>query len=616
MKQIFDALAAKISKERIQKYTEEIHRLEGDESYDNYKRSTDCCLELMRESGFEQVERHALAADGETTWFDCIMPQAWDTCGQSTLTIINPDIPEEKRLLADSFENQFAINPWSAPTPEGGLDCVVINWDTAQKDPAAIAGKFVYINRYTSVQYKYISDRGAAGLITSNLILLDEFPDSYRWCNGTGFTGWYHAKGERRLPMFSLRADRAKYLQDLLAERDNITVHAEAKTRISDGEIYTLTGVLPGKSDQEITLIAHMYEPFLADDAAGGVIICELVRAIKELIAEGVLPELERSLRIVLSMERYGFSEFFQNRERNRRTLTVISMDSACHFPGSDTFPETKLRLSSIFQPSFLDLLLPELYRKLLPQRRLDLEKGNLSDDTFCSDDWIGIPSVWFHSADVRYHHSTCHKFMDADWDLAADIARFAGAFTGALAIWQKKQFKELLEECSMLAGRELQNIIQSIQSGNSCGFEAAEAIRLHGTLMQKRLLSLNAFAPGCVTENDVVFLQDMAEQAAAQLDAEPPQLTEIRKKAANTFVRRLVPNCLMSIAKAPLAERKNSPIPDTLYILLDETRSVYDAARIFKYYFGTEITDQELDRILDHLDYLEKYQYVELKKS
>ena len=167
-----------------------------------------------------------------------------------------------------------------------------------------------------------------------------------------------------------------------------------------------------------------------------------------------------------------------------------------------------------------------------------------------------------------------------------------------------------------MLAGRELQNIIQSIQSGNSCGFEAAEAIRLHGTLMQKRLLSLNAFAPGCVTENDVVFLQDMAEQAAAQLDAEPPQLTEIRKKAANTFVRRLVPNCLMSIAKAPLAERKNSPIPDTLYILLDETRSVYDAARIFKYYFGTEITDQELDRILDYLDYLEKYQYVELKKS
>ena len=121
MKQIFDALAAKISKERIQKYTEEIHRLEGDESYDNYKRSTDCCLELMRESGFEQVERHALAADGETTWFDCIMPQAWDTCGQSTLTIINPDIPEEKRLLADSFENQFAINPWSAPTRRADL---------------------------------------------------------------------------------------------------------------------------------------------------------------------------------------------------------------------------------------------------------------------------------------------------------------------------------------------------------------------------------------------------------------------------------------------------------------------------------------------------------------
>ena len=616
MKQIFDALAGKISKERIQKYTEEIHRLEGDESYDNYKRSTDCCLELMRESGFEQVERHALAADGETTWFDCIMPQAWNTCGQSTLTIINPDIPEEKRLLADSFENQFAINPWSAPTPEGGLDCVVINWDTAQKDPAAIAGKFVYINRYTSVQYKYISDRGAAGLITSNLILLDEFPDSYRWCNGSGFTGWYHAKGERRLPMFSLRADRAKYLQDLLEERNDITIHAEAKTRISDGEIYTLTGVLPGKTDQEITLIAHMYEPFLPDDAAGGVIICELVRAIKELIAEGVLPELERSLRIVLSMERYGFSEYFQDRERNKRTLTVISMDSACHFPGSDTFPETKLRLSSFFQPSFLDLLLPALYRELLPERRLELESGNLSDDTFCSDDWVGIPSIWFHSGDVRYHHSTCYKFMEGEWDLAVDIARFAGALAGALALWQKEQFQNVKETCSLLAKQELKKIINDIKSGNSCGFEAAEAIRMHGSLMQKRLLSINAFAPECVTGKDVCDLAEIAEQAALELDAPAPQPTEIQAKAAKIFVKRLVPNCLMSLAKAPLAERKNSPIPDTLYILLDESRSVYDAVRLYNYYFGTEISDSSLSQIVDYLDYLEKYQYVELTKK
>ena len=101
MKQIFDALAAKISKERIQKYTEEIHRLEGDESYDNYKRSTDCCLELMRESGFEQVERHALAADGETTWFD--LPSSIrifrrkNVCWLTPLKISLPSIPGAHR---------------------------------------------------------------------------------------------------------------------------------------------------------------------------------------------------------------------------------------------------------------------------------------------------------------------------------------------------------------------------------------------------------------------------------------------------------------------------------------------------------------------------------------
>lgn len=610
MKNIFTALAEKISRERIRLAASEIHLLEGDESYQNFRKSTDYCLKLMQEAGFEQVERIPLPADGETVYFDCIMPQAWDTCGRSFLTLTDPAVPPEKRLLADTLESAFDINVWSAPTPPGGIDAPVISWETAEKDPVAVSGKFVFINRYAPDQYKFISDHGAAGLITSNLSLLEEYPHSRRWCNGTGFTGWYHAKGERRLPIFSLRADRADFLQTYLKEKGISTIHALAQTRISDGEIYTLTGLLPGKSREEITLIAHMYEPFLPDDAAGGVIICELARALKALISEGILPPLERSLRIVLSMERYGYAHFFLDEERNKRTLTVISLDSACHYPGSSTFPETKLRLSSIFCPSFLDLLLPDLYKELLPKRRLLLEKGSLSDDTFCSDDWIGIPSCWLHSADGRYHHSTCHKFMDADWDLAADITRFTGAFTALLATGTAEQFENIHTRCRMLARQDLTTVIQAIRSRTS-GFEAAEEIRFYGDLTARRLLSLNTYSPGCVPEKEAQEIRRQAEEAARELDAPQEKLSTVQEKAARRVVKRLQPGCLMSLARVPLAERKNSPIPDTLYILLDGSRNVYEAVRLFQYAQGQNISDEMLSGILDYLDYLEKYGYI-----
>ena len=68
-----------------------------------------------------------------------------------------------------------------------------------------------------------------------------------------------------------------------------------------------------------------------------------------------------------------------------------------------------------------------------------------------------------------------------------------------------------------------------------------------------------------------------------------------------------------MSLAGVPLAERKNSPIPDTFYILLEDSRSVYDAARICQYALNESISDERLAGIMDYLVYLEKYNYVKL---
>ena len=617
--QLFEELKPFVSLERIEKYTREIHRLEGNQSFKNYKASTDLFLELMKDSGFEQVTRYALPADGKTTYFDCTLPQAWNTTGRSFLRLDVPEIPEDQRIISDSNVCSFVPGVWCGPTPEEGVDCLILSQEEAAAHPERIAGNMVYMPAFDRSFYKFTGEQGGVGIIITYPPIAEEFPDHLRWNNGLSFCGWYHTAGEKRISVFSLPPRQAALVEKHLT-KEGIPAHAEVRTSIQDGEVYTLTGIMPGKSREELTFVAHMYEPFLPDDAAGGVIICEFCRALKELVKEGKLPAFEKTLRIVLSFERYGFSEFYQDRERNARTLTVFSLDSACHFPGSDTSPETKMRLSSIIRPSFLDLLTPQLYRELLSHRRLVLEKGNLSDDTFCSDDWIGIPSLWFHSADKKYHHCTCYKFMEANWPLAEEIARFTGALAGFLTSGSREAFADISCLCMQLGRESLAEKIcavsNEVKTGVLTAWEGKEKIRFQAKIMAERLLSINRFAPDTVTAESVSVFSQQAEEAVRTLfaDVRRPALSGEALEASQMVVKRLCPNTLMSLAKAPLNDRKMNIIPDTLYILMDGKRSVFDAVKLYEYEFDEDkYTEEKLRKLMDYLRYLEKYGYIEI---
>ena len=102
---LFALLGDTISKERIRRNTEELHRLEGNESNSNFKASTDFALKMMKESGFQQTERIVLPADGKTRYFDCIMPLAWDSCGRSFIRLEDERLSYAFRMRATLAEH-------------------------------------------------------------------------------------------------------------------------------------------------------------------------------------------------------------------------------------------------------------------------------------------------------------------------------------------------------------------------------------------------------------------------------------------------------------------------------------------------------------------------------
>ena len=625
---LFDQLSTLVSKDRIRSNTEEIHRLEGNESFSNYLASTDFAMKMMRESGFEDVRRIALPADGKTTYGDCVMPPAWDTTGRSFIRLEDESLSEQDRMLADSDLDPFNAGIWGAPTPEGGVDAEIVDYRTVGANAEALRDRLVLMDGYSQKQYRFIVESEAAGVIISDSKAGDEYPDNCRWCNGIGFAGWYHTAEDARIPIFSITPRKATFLRTRLA-KGTLRAHAEAKTRIYDGQIYTVTGVLPvtqkepfDADDEEITMLAHMYEPFLPDDAAGGAVICEICRCLKELIAQGRIPPLKKALRIVLSMERYGYHQYFLEDARRRRTLMVFSFDSCCHFTGEGQ-PQVSLRLSSVLHPSFLDRWAPRLMRKLLPETTFQVEKGNLSDDTFCSDADIGIPSFWLHSGNMRYHHNSGHAFMDADWDLACNVTRFMGTVIGLLATEGHEFFQDIYSSCLDGCKRDLEEILPKVQNevrtGRMTAWEGDALCRFTIKRMAQELDSINAFCHGAAAIQPAVgtleqeYMSLLGNELAP--NATEPTADYLEETKSLIPARRTV-GTLLSMVRVPLKERHGVSIPPLLHMLMDGKRSLFWCIKLYEFEMGCQFTQADYARFIDELRYLEKHGYVTLKNN
>ena len=268
-----------------------------------------------------------------------------------------------------------------------------------------------------------------------------------------------------------------------------------------------------------------------------------------------------------------------------------------------------------------MDWYLPELFRTQMPEVSFLLERGSLSDDTFCSDDWIGIPSLWTHSANMRYHHNSGPRFMAADWDLAYDVARGMGTLIGTIATADAAEFKQIAAETAEIAKTELAERFTAVRYAHKKGElncrEAADKIRFLADKAAERLLSINRFAPDAVQPEELEFMNELADTALTGIrrTSGEPELHGAMAEAAKLIVTRLEPGVLMSMAKVPHAERHRCTIDLVLYILLDGKRSLYDAMKLYEYEMDVTFSEKDYQKNIDMLRYLEKYGYVQISE-
>ena len=509
----FFALAASmLDMDYIKKHSLKLNELERSTDNVDFIASSKYVENLMIEAGISEVERYAIPLDGVTTYDDCTMPYAWERTGRSTLEIVDPSLPESERMLADTDVELLNAVIWSPPTPEGGVTAELIDLKSVEsEDWSEVAGKIVLCNRSPIGEMRRkLALAGAVGLVSYVENTLAANPDDVRWMNGVGWCGWYYVKGNKMLWNYSITPRKGDMLAKKLASGEKITLKAVMNTRIYEGETYTVTGRIPGKSKEEIALFAHMYEPFVPDDAAGVVISIAIAKAVREMVKKGLIPPLEKSIRLVFGMERYGFSEYFHDLKRSGKIISATNMDSVCHSTLKIAGVLPELRHSPASAPCFDVALIREYLQKRYPELPYRVTPGNLSDDTFGADTPFNIPTCWLHTPPaIDRHHNSGAIFAEADWYMAEISFNVWTAYLAELATVKRGRndrslVKRVIKAVKADAEKDFKRLAKNLKEGSFNAYAGNVIGEFLVDYFTRRVLSLNNYIAKAVKASEI----------------------------------------------------------------------------------------------------------------
>ena len=596
-KTIFDQLGAHYNAERFERITRKIYELEKRICHDDFDASTAYVAEELRNAGFVDVERIEHPADGVSCVNDSVMPEAWNLDGRAYLKVVSP-WQDDERIIADTDEVPYAALTWSGATPDCGCTGELIEYDP--ENISSVAGKWVLYNGLPTGRINQpLLKAGALGIVATDFEQGWHNPDSTRWMNGQGTWGWYPLKGEKRLPIFAITARRALALKNELKAGHKVVLEGLLKARISDGVIYTVTGVIPGESKEEYGLLAHMYEPFLSDDCSGVAAGIEIGRMIKEAGFK-----LKKSLRVVFSFEHYGFVFYLAKHKHNLRA--AMNMDMLATTMYRDLGIPLEWRMSTLGTPFFGDMLMLEILKKITPQMRIDCVAGNLSDDTIGGESSYNVPTNWLfvNNDPSPLHHSSAPIFADVDWVLAEKVSKMVATFAVFLLSAEKSDYMQLKPALVSWAHEKASDYANDTAYQRKVRCDFAEG----------QLASVNAWMPE-------VFTQDEIREAFADIrlpNDELPVVTENEKTASRMFVTRIEPGTPWSLNKIPYAERDycNGRINKVYYTLLDGSRSLLEAVRMTDAISNSKTSDASLKCVINFMNYLERYGYVKIENK
>ncbi len=568
------------SAERAKELDADIHGHDQWSTFSQYRLCGNYCATRMREYGLEDVELMAIPADGETKIGDWVMPLAWDVAGAS-LEIVEP--VGAARILADYSEEPASLAMWSAPTPPEGIEAeVVLLEDGRHEEDYAkvdIEGKVVFSSQHASQVRGPAARHGALGVISDYPACEDDaLAEGVCWVNAwSDHHGWGFLKSDTPISGFSLNREKGEHLRRLLKEGQEVRVRAAVRSWLYEGEILLPTGVIRGKSDEEVLVYAHSYEYGAEDNAAGCAVALEAARTLNSLIEEGRLPRPQRSIRFMMSWECYGSIAWCVRRIAEKKNVMAgLCLDDV---GGKRQLTGGQIRVveDSHCQASYADFAASAIADACFQEEEgFDWQMapwGTGTDHAVFQDPTFDVPMPWLTEHPARFHHTSLDKMDKIDARSLGMEGIFAATYLyflatagdeearwlaqGTCRMWQDKMSEAEQEAVENLARQESAEALSEIHAQGRERIEYLTDVGREAVLSTKRLCGDGTATDqilreevGRLTQERDHLLGKLKQEAADTANAKGwevhmPETSTPSREESDRVPRRLVPGLL-----------------------------------------------------------------------
>lgn len=426
-------------------------------------------------------------AEGKLAWGEPLF-QEW-SCEEGWLDLLLEGGRSER--LADYRAVPLSLLPRSA-SADGEFELVVVDGGDRIEDYAGqdVRGKLVLTSSMPmAVHGVAVEQLGAAGVIFDGMRSIPticppgDLPDAIQYAS------WWWWGGETRCFGFALSpragADLRRRARRAAAAGSALRLRARVRASFSDGAIEAVSARIPGESDEEVLLMAHLCHPAPCanDNASGAAAVMEVARALHTLVDSGRLPRPRRSIRFLWVPEMTGTYLYLAHHEdRLPRIVAGLNLDMV----GQDQAQCGSANLivhTSEALPSFVGDLLEAVRDGLGGEahsfagrsesplvRQAASPYSNGSDHYILGDPSVGIPAPMIIEWPDRFYHTTADTLEKVSPATLARNMAVAGTYTYLLATAGPREVAWLAGEMNARftarLARELQSAATAAQGG------------------------------------------------------------------------------------------------------------------------------------------------------
>jgi len=433
-----------------------------------------------------------------------VVPEAW-TIRKATLTAVAGD--GGSRLITDFAQDPFSVIGWSAASGDEAAGVRIADDEEAlgRSCTSGIAGKIVLTRSHERSLWGGALDAGAQAVVVDSVVR--GIPDAKRWIR-FGWSGW-PVWTKRRGPGFSLSVREGDALRARLAKDPGLRLAAHVEAERHEGALPAVDAFIRGESDEEVVLVAHLFEPGALDNAAGCATVIHIMRALAEAIEAGKLRRPRRSVRAILTFEVFGFDRYLRELpDIAGRWKALVCVD--CAGPRYDTSKALPgIFLSVPGWPTVMDALAFTSWRGCVEGFGRSANCV-LHERAYYTDDCIanrarGLAGVAFGAKTdlaafewFRGYHSSADNMDTVRGDGLEDCAAAAGATTYLAACASPESAGGFLGACEELARAEIEQTLarfaERVREERNPHTLEKEAARL-GEMTRSRLATIGAFS-------------------------------------------------------------------------------------------------------------------------